>query len=262
MRKLYILIGCLVVVACQKENAEDPCTNASLIRKVKSENLEIQDVTYNESCQVKESVERFFYKKYTYDAGNLVKLESAMSFDAASCFMQPGSDGETFSDPRKAKVMQYYSFEYDNGKLSKKSNYFNNSGNFKLVSYQLYHYEDSRIDKIENFNPNEQLTSYNTYLYDDKGNVTRNDYYLAVNNASPTLSMSFIYILDNKLNPYSVFACEGTPGLFTNLNNITQEKQVHYNMGVPTEQLINTNFEYNDLGYPVKSNNNSFIYGN
>ena len=266
MKKLILFLSLIALISCAKENTEyeDPCNESNLIRKVRINNLDIQEVTYDGNCQLNESIERFAYQKYIYNSSNqLEKIEVKFSYDGVSCYMQPGSTGETFTDPRKAKVGMFFVFEYNvNGTLAKKKLFYNNNDAPQLTSYEVYTYKENQIEKIETFNPNGERNNMNTFEYDSNGNVKKSDFY-SISNSTPFLSSSYTYQFDDKINPFLIFAAEGSPGKYTNPNNIITEVLTNYGMnGYQSEDEISYTYEYNSLGYPVMINQNSYIYGN
>ncbi|HZK61493.1 MAG TPA: hypothetical protein VFC41_05410, partial [Anaerovoracaceae bacterium] len=245
---------------CKKEdNQENFCYSSSLISQINSGDLAVHGLTYNNNCLIYESTEPYLYKKFSYDAQNsLKKVELAYSFNPFSCVMIPGQSLE--SDPRKAEVSQFSEFEYDDAlRLTKKSNYFINSGNPQLTSYQTYDYGNDQIIKSSTFNPQGLLTLYNDYEYDDSGNITRDDLY--ANNSGIMLVQTIICEFDNKNNPYQIFACEGIPGIYTNKNNIIKETTVSYNSTTESRNARQNVYEYNSLDYPVKINGLVCKYG-
>ena len=257
---LIIIVVFLCFTTCKKEDKnENLCYSSTLISQVNSGNLAVHGLTYNINCLINESTEPFLYKRFSYDARNILnKVEMAYSFSPFSCAMIPGQSLE--SDPRKAEVSQYSEFEYDSAlRLTKKSNYFINSGNPQLTSYQTYDYENDKIVKSGTFNPQGLLTQYHDYIYDDNGNIKRDDVY--INNSGMKLVQTITYEFDNKNNPYQVFACEGNPGIYTNRNNVIKETSVSY-YGTDESRNSKLNvYEYNSLGYPVKINELDCIYG-
>jgi hypothetical protein len=182
----------------------------------------------------------------------------AYSFNAFSCVMIPGQSLE--SDPRKASVSEYSEFEYDDDlRLTKKSSYFINNGHSQLTSFQTYNYENDKIVKLSTFNPQGGLTQYHDYWYDDAGNITRDDFY--TNNSVLKLISTVTFEYDNKNNPYQVFACEGTPGKYTNRNNIISETSVSYYGATESSTTRQYLYEYNSLDYPVRINGWDCKYG-
>lgn len=263
MKNFIILICCIVLISCKKENSDEPlCADPMHIHKVSANNYQLQEINYNEDCQLKESIERFSYKQYVYNAvGQLIKVEQKYALDGTSCIMQPGASGEAFSDPRKAPVGNYSEFEYNSqGFLLKKSNYYNNSGTFLLSGYQTYYYDNSVLDSVRIYNANGLLLSTNVYKFDDAGNLLSDDYYFN-SNSGLKLYVTFTYEFDNHLNPYKVFASEGIPGKFSNTNNIIKETQKRYDSDSPYQYIITYTYQYNDLKYPVKVNDNIYEYG-
>jgi len=81
----------------------------------------------------------------------LIKVEVAYSFSAFSLWWFRDSHRNQI---QKSQVSEYSEFEYDDVlRLIKKSNYFINSGNPQLTSYQMYDYEYEKMVKISTFNP-------------------------------------------------------------------------------------------------------------
>lgn len=255
-----IFVVFLCFTTCKKEDKnENLCYSSTLISQVNSGDLAIHGLSYNSNCLIFESTEPFKYKRFSYDAKNILqKVEVAYSFSAFSCAMIPGQSLE--SDPRKASISAYSEFEYDDAlRLTKKSNYFINNGNSQLTSYQTYDYENDKIIKLSIFNTQGKLLQYNTYAYDNNGNITRDDQYS--NNSIIKLANTRICEYDNKNNPYQIFACEGEPGVYTNKNNIIKETTVSFNGTAESHNARLNAYEYNGLDYPVKINELDCIYG-
>jgi hypothetical protein len=257
---LFIIVVFLCFPMCQKEDKNDNlCYSSTLMSQLNSGDLAVQGLTYNSNCLIYESTEPYMYRRFTYDDQDVLrKVEVAYSFNAFSCAMIPGASLE--SDPRKAEISAYSVFEYDNSlKLTKKLNYFINNGNINLTSWQIYDYENGKIVKLSTFNPQGVLTGYHDYMYDNNGNVIRDDQYL--NNSGIKLVNSVIYEYDNKNNPYQVFASEGNPGKYMNKNNITGETSISYFGTVESHSASQYTYEYNSLDYPVRINGLDCIYG-
>ena len=114
MKKFALFLCFVSFIACTKENSDNGCNDPSLIRQIKLNNYDIQKITYNKGCQVTESVEPLRFNNYIYNNLNqLKKIEEKVSFSSLSCYMPTGLNGETFTDPRKAKVTSYISIEYN-----------------------------------------------------------------------------------------------------------------------------------------------------
>jgi hypothetical protein len=255
-----IIIVSLCFNSCNKENsAENLYYSDTLLSQVNSGDIAVHGFTYNSNYLIHESTEPFTYKRFSYDARNvLTKLEIAYSFNAFSCVMIPGQSLE--SDPRKASISAYSEFEYNNDlRLIKKSDYFINGKNVKLTSYNTYDYVNDKVVKLSFYNPQGQLTEYHDYTYDNSGNIIRDDQYS--NLTVLKLVRTTTYEFDNKNNPYQVFACEGSKGKYTNRNNIIKETSVSYNGTAESSYTTLHTYEYNNLDYPVKIDKLDCIYG-
>lgn len=259
-----VTIFCLSIVACKKDKVDNSCHNPTMINQIKSGDIYVYDVTYTENCLLAESVEPSLYKKFTYDSqSRLTKMEQAFSFNASfSCVAQPNGDINSGSDPRQAKVTDYSDFEYSNdGKLSKKLNYYLNNGNALLTTYQTYEYVKGLVSKLSVFNPDNQLIQFNVFEYDSIGNVSKSNQYLVEHGGDTIHKYTSRYRYDDKINPFIVFNCIGEPGKLTNQNNITFETTVAYYGNSEQIYETSTTYEYNALGLPVKSNGLNYVYG-
>lgn len=257
---LIIVVVFLCFAACRKEDkTEDLYYSDTLLSQVNSGDLAVHGLTYNSAYLIRESTEPFTYKRFSYnDQNSLLKVEMAFSFNAFSCSMLPGQSIE--SDPRKSEISQYSEYEYDAGlRLLKKSTYSIINGNSKLNYYFTYDYSNDKIVKLSMFNTQGLLIQYDDYMYDDNGNIIRDDQYS--NNSGIRLVKSVIYEFDKKNNPYKVFACEGSPGIYTNKNNIIKETSVYYNGTSESGSTTIHAYEYNSLDYPVKIDKLACIYG-
>jgi len=262
MRKFSVLIIVVLLsfTKCSKEiYTENLCSSPTLISQVNSGDLAIHGLTYNSNCLISESTEPFKYRKFTYDAQNILqKVEVAYSFNAFSCVMIPGQSLE--SDPRKASISEYSLFEYNNDlKISKKLNYFINNGNSKLTSFQTYDYKENSIIRLSTFNAQGSLIEYHDYSYDNNENILKDDQYEFNSVLKHTNTKTYEY--DNKINPYHVFVYEGIPGKYTNINNIIKETVFLYNGTSQSQNTTINEYSYNSLDYPVKINGLVCIYG-
>jgi hypothetical protein len=261
--KNFILLFSVVFlcfISCKKEDRNaDLYYSDTLLSQVNSGNLAVHGLTYNSSYLIYESMEPYTYSKYTYDGQNILrKVETAYSFNPLSCVAVPGTSLE--ADPRKAGISNYQEFEYNDAlRLIKRSDYYVNGGNPKLVSFQTYDYVNDKIVKISSFNPQGQMTQYNDYTYDENGNVARDDLFTC--GTVTKLLRTIIYEFDNKNNPYMVFSSEGQPGKYTNRNNIIKETYVSYNGTVENSNTTLHTYEYNNLDYPVKIDKLDCKYG-
>jgi len=257
---LFITLG---ILSCQRENSTQQCIDNTRIRNIKSGNIQQKQYGYNENCQVSELVEAFQYSKYTYDPSNrIIKSEYAFSLNPASCYMPQGIQGENVSDPRKAKISSYSVFEYNmDGKLNKKSNYYFGNA-ITLTSVNTFVYKDSKIIRLNIENPDNVVTQYYLYTYDESGNLVHEEYYFTNDGIDGTIVSSTDYVFDNWKNPFFTLASSGEPGINTNPNNITKETITYYYSGSAYPHTRDYQIEYNTAGYPVKVDDLVYSYGN
>ncbi|HEC45040.1 MAG TPA: hypothetical protein ENI20_19710 [Bacteroides sp.] len=266
MGRLFLsaLILILLFNSCEKGNEliyEDYQSN-TLLRQVKASEDVIQDITYYNTGYIFEHLQGYSYRMFLYNNQNqLIKIEIAMSLNPFSCLFIPGATFEEGGDPRNANVGQYREFEYSNeGILRSKKSYFINDDTPQLMIYEEFEYNNNEVVKINVFNPQNQLTHYYTFIYDNNGNVLEEDYYY-IEGAEAILQTRISYEYDDKNNPLKVFTVEGIPGINTNNNNITNQTTINYYNEEEYSYTAENLYEYNDLGYPVKVNNLEYIYG-
>jgi len=248
------------LIACSKEKKEDLCSDPNLMREIRMQNVATQGLTYNSNCLVTELLEPYKYSKLSYNSsGQLTKVEEAVSVNPLSCVAIPGGDGGSSGDPRKAKVTSYYDYEYNEaGKLSKRL-YFNLNNNVPQLSLsESFHYSDNVVDTIKVYSQNLQLNYFKTYVYENENLIVENFYLIEENNIR--LLNRIEYEFDEMNNPYLVLAIMGTPGKYSNMNNIIKETYIS-NPGVSENKYSNSySYEYNGLGNPVKINGNEVVY--
>ncbi len=263
-----LLIPAMLVLflgSCEKEKEtvyEDYQSN-TLLRQIKTAESDMEVFTYYNTGGIFEHVQLFSYRKFLYDEQNrLTKIEIAQSLNPLSCAIIPGTDFEAGDDPRKAKVGQITEFDYtEAGTFDTKRYYYMDNDNKVLMNYEEYEYENNKVVKISLYNPQDQLTYYRTYLYNNNGNVSEEKFYYMEDGGTASLQSKTLYLYDDKNNPFKVFAVEGTPGRNTNENNITRQITISYYSGEESSYTVDYTYEYNELGYPVKVNGLEYIYG-
>jgi hypothetical protein len=260
-----IAIGFLILMSlasCNKEELSDSCSDSTKLTRVRSADLTLEEITYTGDCNVYEYIVDFSYKKYSYDPLNrLIKVEEALLINPLSCFIPPTTDGGTYTDPRKATITRYYDLEYDDtGKLIKKSCYYLTGNFFELVSYQTYQYENGYIEQIDKHNPSDELTEKNIYTRDENGNVILDEYYIKNNGEDFSLVLITACTFDDLENPYRVFNYEGTPGKYSNTNNILVCTRTNLYSGSAYVNTDSFSYAYNDMGYPVEVNSLQLTY--
>lgn len=252
--------------SCEKDNKElvyEDYQSNTLIRQIKASENDMQVITFYNTGYIFEHVQPFSYHKFLYNGQNqLTGIHVALSNNPLSCAIIPGETFDEGDDPRMASINQSISYDYlANGNIYIKTSYSVNDDILQLMYYSKYEYNNEKVVKIELFNPQEQLTQFYTYLYDDNGNVSQEEFYFMQDGTDAILQSRILNEYDDKNNPFRVFAVEGTPGINTNMNNITTQTSIYF---YDEEEQAYTNeyiYEYNDLGYPVKANNLEYIYG-
>ncbi len=260
---LFILIIFPLLNACEKEPAFEDFQREDLIRQIGTSELDMQVFTYYNTTYIFEYLTRFSYRKYLYNNQNqLERIEIAQSLNPLSCAIIPGTDFEEGDDPRHAKIGQFIEFEYSGtGNPAKKRSYFNNEDVEQLMTYEIFEYQGDKVVRIDIYNPQDQLTHYYTYQYDSLGNVEQEDYYTMLEGTEAILQSRILSEFDAMHNPFRVFAVEGTPGINTNTNNITRQTTLYYYADEVESYTMENEYEYNDLGYPIRANNLEYIYG-
>lgn len=265
MKRLFFFATLFILLfnSCEKEKdlVYEDYQSSTLLRQIGTSEIDMQIITYYNTGKVFEHLLRFGYNKYIYnDQNQLDRINIAMALNPLSCAIIPGASFDEGDDPRKAKIGQYSDFKYSKeGVLERTNHYYINDDTPQLMSYEVFVFQNEEVVRINMFNPQDELTQYRTYLYDDKGNVLEEEYHFLMIDAEASLQSRTIFEYDDKINPFQVFSVTGGPGRYSNKNNIT--KQITYNTGEEQPYVQENTYEYNDLGYPVKVNNVDYIYG-
>lgn len=213
---------------------------------------------YNSSGKITESQSLIFYERFTYDKMNrLVKKESAADPSLVSSSYQGWADRTELMSATNCNISQYQLFFYDRtGKLTSVENYNKKDGNFIYGSKRTFEYKGDRIVKMNYHQNNGEINNFNVYDYDKNGNVISEKYYYNNYQGTPklTLSCETTFKYDNKNNPFTIFNETGSPGLYTNPNNIIETTSFSYFdvPGFEKPTISKTSYEYNRNGYPVK----------
>jgi len=262
-----ILVLIVFLSSCTKDGYL-PSQN-DFLKKVKQGDYIIEEISYNQNNLVSEVNSTLFYRKFHYNADlKLIKEEVAISPDAISSSIIPGSTHE-FVDPEKTGISMYQLYEYDNnGKFTSQLNYIPKDGEDEFRSKRTFEYNDNNlISKELLYNGENEVTQFRTYLYDSNGNVIEENYYsylfIPVGTGPKHLSKT-TYQHDSFSNPYKIFEQSGYPGINTNKNNIIKTTTINYDPapGLPATSESETSYEYNHVtGYPIRViNGEEFIY--
>ena len=260
-------VAILLIVAgffsCEKQSSFDDYEH---IKSISLNGTVVQKFYYDHAGKIVEESSMGYFRKFIYDEnGCLMKVESAFDRSGLSSSM-PAQRTELMTS-HNSVVDSYSLYEYDkDGKLSKIENYFNETGKgFEYRSTQTYEYDEIYITKdfITVNIQEEQITNFRVYTYDDNGNVVNEKYFSCNFSSDPELINENIYKYDSYKNPFRVFNRTGSPGLYTNVNNIIETTTIrHYEVpGFDKISSSKTTYQYKN-GYPIKeiTKNSEFEY--
>ena len=208
---------------------------------------------YDNTGKIMEENSLLWFKKYIYDEnGRLLKTESAMDRSIfSSTYTAPRTE---FMTSKNSVADRYSLYEYDMyGRLLKIENYFNVTGNgFEYRSMQTFEYDGSYVIKVNTHAQEGHITQFRVYTYDNHGNVANEKNY-SNQIYQDELMNETSYKYDNYKNPYRIFRILGSPGLYTNVNNIIETRITrHYEAtGLSKYETNNSTYQYNMNGYPV-----------
>lgn len=264
---IFTTILVLILASCTKE---EYTSNANgLLKKIKNGDFVTEEISYGKFDLISEVNSTSFWRKYYYNEQNqLIKEEIAANPNMLSSSMATSQIYE-FVDPKKVGISMYRLYEYDNdGLLIRQLNYLPKDGQDELRSSNTFEYDvNNRISKELLHAGNAEVTQFWTYQYDSKGNVIEKDYYTYLfipEGTGPKHLSNTTFEFDSYLNPYKVFEKSKSPGLYTNVNNITKSITVNYNatQGLEARTTSVTTYEYNErTRYPIRViNGQEFIY--
>ena len=257
----------LFVNSCTNDEFDDLgySTNNEHIKSISANGITIQKYLYDKNGKIMEENSSFYFKKYIYDEnGRLEKVESAFDKSISSSY---------YYVPRKTELMtsqnstaeNFSLYNYDKGKLSKIEHYSNlTEDDFEYRSMQTFEYKGGIIIRENSHDTSGQITQYYVYTYDKNGNVSNEKYYTNLFGSKDELLSEVFYKYDNYKNPYRIFSITGSPGMYTNANNIIESYSISYHdyAGIDKESRSKTHYKYNHKGYPIKEiiGNNEFDY--
>lgn len=258
---LVILIG-LTFASCKKDECSVEENNKGLISKILKAGVTTTEYTYQCSGLLSEVRTRYSYYKYIYNSGDL--LEKRESYDDPNQYNPNGGYGgyggygyakTEWTDPKEMKLsvtelfkyhannqLESYIFKSASDTITIKFNYNGNG----FISKQTYYSEDSKPE------------NYTNYTYDESGNMIEKSRYIFLLDGTTYLRLTSEYEFDQMHNPFLVLRKVILPGISTNQNNITKETHTFYGQfseGSDSIKVTNHIYEYNELGYPIKMDN-------
>ncbi|MFB6343524.1 hypothetical protein ACE1ET_17500 [Saccharicrinis sp. FJH62] len=244
--------------SCEKDDPEVNHLNDNdfIKSEVSNDNI-ISNYKYNAIRKIAETEEIYFYNKYLYDNdGRLTSRETAIDPSVLSSSL-PTEKTELMTG-ENSSISSRQIFKYDeNGRLLEIENYFKTEEDkFELRSKQSFEFIDGKIVTRNIHNENGEITQFNVYEYDENWNVKNEKYYsyLSTESTQPKLISEKSFKFDNKKNPFKILNELGSPGLFTNSNNIIETNLIRHEEvpGFEKYSTSTTSYEYNQNDYPIK----------
>lgn len=263
MRKIALIITIsLALFSCRKEKQliiEN--TDIPLISKVLVAGVSNYEYSYNEANLLSEEKSKFHYTKHNYNDKNLLTTSDFYVDPAIFSSSSPASDRKEWVNPDNTAKSLTKSFEYNDKYQLLRVAY--NRPSVSNSEYSEFTFENERISR-QTMYWKDELSYYIDYLYDEKGNLTKESKYYVPSTGIAELWTTTEYEYDNMQNPFQSFKRLMTPNKFTNQNNITKETYtIHFEVDQWTQKvsIINNSYEYNDKGYPIKVNGEAeYVY--
>jgi hypothetical protein len=263
---LLFLFLLLLTLSCEKDgNLVIENQGSPLLQKVFIGGNLYLEYSYNDQNLVTAEKNKIHYTEHFYNNNNqLIKSdiywdENAASSNGTIAFKV--MNREEWVNPENTRKSLTYVFNYDtDGRLAKKSLFRTGSDD---PEYAEYSYSNGRISG-ETWYRNNVKSVINTYEYDDRGNVVKEQRYSVREDGTETLLTITEYEYDNMKNPFSSFSRLMMPGICTNENNIirtTYTSYIEYSPYAGQAQVSTSAYEYNSDGYPVKVGDlKSYVY--
>lgn len=240
--KLFFKLGItctLLIVAASCEQDELPESQSADGFRIKStiSNGRLNSVyKYNQQGDIAEWEDLYFYDRYIYDdEERLIRRESAVD---PMTLAAVATEKTILMTSDNATISSYQTFDYNSeGQLAEVGTYVEKEGVFALRSMRTFEHQGGYIVRENLHDENGEITQFRIYEYDSRGNVQKEVYYSLLLTQEPELINEVTFSYDNKRNPFTIFKALGTPGLFTNTNNIME---------------ASTTYLYNQYNYPVK----------
>ena len=266
---LTVFVFTLLVYSCTSElDNIGYSTDNEHIKSISSNGAIVHRFLYDQTGKIVEENCFSFFKKYIYDGNDrLVKVESAFdrSILSSSHTSSLTEQRTKFMTSKNSTADSYSLYHYDKeGRLSRTEHYFNETGTgFEYRSMTTFEYEGVNIVKENFHNSSGQLTQYHVYTYDKYGNVASDKHYSTLFGSEDELNSETSIKYDNYKNPYLILRKSGSPGMFTNVNNIIETNTIRYHdiPGIDKQSSGKTTYKYNKKGYPIKEITEDSVFG-
>jgi hypothetical protein len=266
IRLLFIIFFITTLYSCEKYSQSSiENGDSDLIYKVIIDGEIYKVYSYNKSNLLTEEKTKFHYTRHTFNRSNqIIKsdfyMDNAM-FSSNSTVFQGAMNRKEWVDPGNTDKSLTQIFEYDDETHLTKKIFIRPV--LTNTEYSVFTYENDRISK-QTMYWNNVISGYINFLYDENGNLSRQEKYLIPPDGSTELSTTTEYEYDNMKNPFQVFKQLLTPGIYTNQNNILKEiYTINFEVDsfVEKVQITENTYEYNNKGYPVRVNGiTEYIY--
>ena len=258
---LASLVLMAMVFSCTKESGVlyeevEYSTDNEHLKSISINGIVVDKYFYDHAGRIVEYNSEFSCSKYLYDTkGCLVKVESAVDVNGllSSSYYPGKKELMTF---KNSTLTSFSLYKYDqNERLSKIENYFKGTDQkFEYASMRTFEYKGSLIVKVNWHDHAGKITQFYVYAYDDRGNVINEKYYSCHDGSVLMYETSYKY--DDYKNPFRIFCMTGSPGTYTNINNVIKTRCTYtHTLGVPgvySYSNSTTTYQYNKNGYPAK----------
>jgi hypothetical protein len=267
MKKLSLLFFfSLIFFSCEKDNQLIVENNdIPLISKVLVAGVSYYEYAYNDANLLIEEKSKFHYTKHNYNDNNLLTssdfyIDPAM-FSSDWRVVEASMNRKEWVNPDNTAKSLTKSYEYYNKDHLIRVTY--NRPSVSNSEYSEYSLKNSRISRQTMYWKNE-LSFYIDYIYDEKGNLTKESKYHVPSTGIAELWTTTEYEYDNMHNPFQAFKRLMSPSKFTNPNNVIKETYTIYfevDQWIQKVSIISNTYEYNDNGYPIKVNGEAeYVY--
>jgi len=259
MKRIYLaLLISIVFLSCEKSNDQIvERNNTGLLSKVLISGKPFQEYTYTSSGLIHEEKSWGYYTKHSYNSSDLlVKSESYVDpsiFSSSSYVISEASKRKEWASAKNTPLNVTNTYSYTNTGQLLERNVARANGTQSTVKYELN--EKGLISKEITYDGDKPTGYYSDYLYDERGNLISEKHYHTSAEGKSELSHKTEYEYDNQKNPYFPFNKLIYPGRATNRNNITKATYTAYGdtpSVIEYLEVTKHEYEYNDLGYPVK----------
>ena len=260
MKKICIaILLSILFFSCKKDDdpiVERNSNGLGLLSRVLITGKPYMEYTYTSTGLIHEMKSWEMYYKYTYNSDNLlVKSESYVDpsiFSSSTYVIAEAQKRKEWASPKNVpwSVTNTYSYAKTGQYIERyvdRANGTQDYGKYELNAKGL-------VSKHIFYNEGKP-SGYVDYLYDEVGNLIREKKYFILADGKTEIKTETEYEFDDKKNPYFPFNKLIFPGQNTNQNNITKATYTLYGetpLVIEWLDITTHNYEYNDLGYPVK----------